>query len=294
MDFWMEKLFTGLTDGSELGIDTPGIQIAHTVCDYCGKEVIGVWDDHIKSSRGLPYQGWVVRTPRSGSKNNRYPYKARTIAEIKAHYGIGEKEWFTEENNLLNVCGKVHILVFKGGKWNLRTDLSYESPAATRILCNNCFEKANDCRVTIMGTDGLMYSVSAMADKGETIEENDGKVTVKLWGYDKPLQIEGAVIGARIAPFNIALGGWKVSASGKITGVPDLKWDAEEHLFSCRYSGTFGLSGEIREYEACARVTENMDEFKEEFKQHCEEKDYMILRKEAISEQMLKELESLK
>ena len=294
MDFWMEKLFTGLTDGSELGIDTPGIQIAHTVCDYCGKEVIGVWDDHIKSSRGLPYQGWVARTPRSGSKNNRYPYKARTIAEIKDHYGIGEKEWFTEENNLLNVCGKVHILVFKGGKWNLRTDLSYESPAATRILCNNCFEKANNCRVAIMGTDGLMYSVSAMADKGETIEENDGKVTVKLWGYDKPLQMEGAVIGARIAPFNIALGGWKVSASGKITGVPDLKWEAEEHLFSCRYSGTFGLSGEIREYEACARVTENMDEFKEEFKQHCEEKDYMILRKEAISEQTLKELESLK
>ncbi|MBP5785566.1 MAG: hypothetical protein J6V96_00445 [Aeriscardovia sp.] len=290
----MEKLFTGLTDGSELGIDTPGIQIAHTVCDYCGKEVIGVWDDHIKSSRGLPYQGWVARTPRSGSKNNRYPYKARTIAEIKDHYGIGEKEWFTEENNLLNVCGKVHILVFKGGKWNLRTDLSYESPAATRILCNNCFEKANNCRVAIMGTDGLMYSVSAMADKGETIEENDGKVTVKLWGYDKPLQMEGAVIGARIAPFNIALGGWKVSASGKITGVPDLKWEAEEHLFSCRYSGTFGLSGEIREYEACARVTENMDEFKEEFKQHCEEKDYMILRKEAISEQTLKELESLK
>ena len=41
-------------------------------------------------------------------------------------------------------------------------------------------------------------------------------------------------------------------------------------------------------------MTENMDEFKEAFKQHCEEKDYIILRKEAISEQMLKELESLK
>lgn len=290
MDFWMEKLFTGLTDGSELGIDTPGIQIAHTVCDYCGKKVIGVWDDYIKSSRGLPYQGWVARMPRSC----KYAYKGRTIAEIKAHYGIGEEEWFTEENNLLNVCGKVHILTFDGKNWKLRTDLSYESPANTRILCNNCFEEANACRVAIMGTDGLMYSVSAMADKGETIEENDEKVTVKLWGYDKPLQIEGIVIGARIAPFNIALGGWKVSASGKITGVPDLKWNAEKHLFSYRYFGTFGLPGETREYEAYARVTENMDEFKEAFKQHCEEKDYTILRKEAISEQMLKELESLK
>ena len=290
MNFWMEKLFTGLTDGSELEVKEPGVQIAHTTCDYCGKEVIGVWDDHIKSSRGLPYQGHQAIYP----KPYKFAYKGPVIAAIRARYGIGEKDWFTKENNLLNVCGKVHILVFKGGKWNIRTDLSYESPDATRILCNECFEKANKARVAVMGEDGLIYSVSVMADKEETIEENDGKVKVKLWGTDKPLQIEGSVIGAHIAPFSIALGEWKVSASGKITGVPDLKWDAEKHLFGYRYSVTFGLSGETCEHEVYACVTENMDEFKETFKQRCEEKDYIILRKEAISEQMLKELESLK
>ena len=290
MNFWMEKLFTGLTDGSELEIKEPGVQIAHTTCDYCGKEVIGVWDDRIKSSRGLPYQGHQAKYPKAYP----YAYKGSTIAAIKAHYHLGEDDWFIKENNLLNVCGKVHILAFADGEWRLRLDLACEEPGSTRVLCNECFKDANAARVAIMESDGLMYSVSVMADKGETIEENDGKVTIKLWGTDKPLQIEGTVIGAHIAPFNIALGGWKVSASGKITGVPDLKWDAEKHLFSYRYSVTFGLSGKTCEYEAYVCVTENMDEFKEAFKQHCEEKDYIILRKEAISEQMLKELESFK
>ena len=295
MDFWMEKLFTGLTDGSELGVDTPGIQIAHTVCDYCGKKVIGVWDDHIKSSRGLPYQGWVARTPRSGSKNNRHPYKARTIAEIKAHYGIGEKEKFIKENNLLNVCGKVHILAFndKEKEWELKYDLSYESPATTRILCNDCFEEANDCRVAIMGTDGLMYSVSAMADKGETIEENDGKVTVKLWGYDEPLPIKGrTIIGAHIASINIA-DGWKVSASGKITGAPDnLKWEAEKGLYSYRIIIHRNDKDIELYYSVC--ITEEMSNFEEEFKEHYRNNWRIILPKGVLSEEMLKKFEDLK
>lgn len=289
MDFWMEKLFTGLTDGSELGIDTPGIQIAHTVCDYCGKEVIGVWDDYIKSSRGLPYQGWVARTPRSGSKNNRHPYKARTIAEIKAHYGIGEEEWFTEDNNLLNVCGKVHILAFNGENWELRPDLSYESPDTTRILCNDCFEKANDCRVALMGTKGLMYSVSVVADKGETIEENYGKVKVKLWGTDNPLEIEEGkvtVIGAHIAPFNVVDDKWKVSTSGKITGAPDnLKWETKKGLYSYYNDGGYY-------YKVC--ITEKMSNFEKEFKEHYKDKWYIILPKRVLSEEMLKKFEDLK
>lgn len=270
MDFWMEKLFNDLTDGSELGIDTPGIQIAHTVCDYCGKKVIGVWDDHIKSSRGLPYQGWVARTPRSGSKNNRYPYKSRTIAEIKAHYGIGEEEWFTEENNLLNVCGKVHILVFEDGKWNLKTDLSYESPATTRILCNNCFEEANACRVAIMGTDGLMYSVSVMADMKEGIQEKTrGKIEIRLLGAEYPLTLRGTILGAHLAPsFGIAKG-WVITDSGKIEEVP---------------GGGY--------YNVC--ITEKMSDFEEKFKKHYKDEHYIILPKGVLSEERLKEIEDLK
>lgn len=290
MNFWLQKLFCDLTDGAELEIADPCVQIAHTTCDYCGYKVVGVWDDRIKSTEGLPYQGNRAKYPKAYP----YAYKGSTIAAIKAHCHLGENDWFIKENNLLNVCGKVHILAFADGEWRLRPDLACEEPGSTRVLCNECFKNANAARVAIMGSDGLMYSVSVMADKGETIEENDGKVTVKLWGTDKPLQIEGSVIGAHIAPFNIAPGGWKVSANGKITEVPDLNWDAEKRLFGYRYSVTFGLSGETCEYEAYACVTENMDEFKEAFKQHCEEKDYIILRKEAISEQMLKELESLK
>lgn len=290
MNFWLQKLFCDLTDGAELEIADPCVQIAHTTCDYCGGKVVGVWDDRIKSTEGLPYQGNRAKYPKAYP----YAYKGSTIAAIKAHCHLGENDWFIKENNLLNVCGKVHILAFADGEWRLRPDLACEEPGSTRVLCNECFKNANAARVAIMGSDGLMYSVSVMADKGETIEENDGKVTVKLWGTDKPLQIEGSVIGAHIAPFNIAPGGWKVSANGKITEVPDLNWDAEKRLFGYRYSVTFGLSGETCEYEAYACVTENMDEFKEAFKQHCEEKDYIILRKEAISEQMLKELESLK
>ncbi|MBQ5779709.1 MAG: hypothetical protein IIV98_00485 [Aeriscardovia sp.] len=290
MIFWLQKLFCDLTDGVELGIEDPRVQIAHTTCDYCGSNLIGVWDDHIKSTKGLPYQGNQARYPKAYP----YAYKGSTIAAIKAHYHLGENDWFTEENNLLNVCGKVHVLSFVDGEWKLRTDLACQEPGSTRVLCNGCFKNANAARVAIMGSDGLMYSVSVMADKGETIEENDGKVTVKLWGTDKPLEIEGTIIGAHIAPFGIALGGWKISATGKITGVPDLKWDAEKRLYSYSYAVTFGLSGKTCQYEAYARVTENMNEFKEAFKQHCEEKDYIILRKEAVSAQMLKELESLK
>ena len=290
MNFWLQKLFCDLTDGAELEIADPCVQITHTTCDYCGGKVIGVWDDHIKSTKGLPYQGNQAKYPKAYP----YAYKGSTIAAIKAHYNLGENDWFIKENNLLNVCGKVHILAFADGEWRLRQDLACEEPGSARVVCNECFKNANAARVAIMGSDGLMYSVSVMADKGETIEENDGKVTVKLWGTDKPLQIEGSVIGAHIAPFNIALGGWKVSASGKITEVPDLKWDSEKRLFGYSYSVTFGLSGETRGYEAYARVTENTDEFKEAFKQHCEEKDYIILRKEAVSDQILKELESLK
>ena len=285
MDFWMEKLFTGLTDGSELGIDTPGIQIAHTVCDYCGKKVIGVWDDYIKSSRGLPYQGFQARKPRSC----KYAYKGLTIAEIKAHYGIGEEEWFTEENNLLNVCGKVHILAFNGENWELRPDLSYESPDTTRILCNDCFEKANDCRVALMGTKGLMYSVSVVADKGETIEENYGKVKVKLWETDNPLEIEEGkvtVIGAHIAPFNVVDDKWKVSTSGKITGAPDnLKWETKKGLYSYYNDGGYY-------YKVC--ITEKMSNFEKEFIEHYKDKWYIILPKRVLSEEMLKKFEDLK
>ena len=271
MDFWMEKLFNDLTDGSELGIDTPGIQIAHTVCDYCGKEVIGVWDDHIKSSRGLPYQGWVARTPRSGSKNNRYPYKSRTIAEIKAYYRIGEEDEFTitKGNNLLNVCGKVHILAFDGKNWKLRPDLSYESPANTRILCNKCFKETNDCRIAIMGTEGLMYSVSIRADMKEDIQEkNKGEIEIRLLGAEYPLPLRGTILGAHLAPsFGIAKG-WCITDSGKIEEVP---------------GGGY--------YNVC--ITEKMSDFEEKFKKHYMDEHYIILPKEVLSEEYLKEVEDL-
>ena len=216
-----------------------------------------------------------------------HAYKSPTIAAIRTHFNLGKEDWFTiaKGNNLLNVCGKVHILNFKDEEWKLRADLSYESPASTRVLCNNCFDNANKARVAVMGEDGLVYSASIVAQEGEAIEEDEGKVAIKLRGYD-PLEIEGNIVGAHLAPFGIAYG-FKVSKSGKIIGTPDLKCNGEECLYICGCASPYKRGHALR-------ITENMSEFKGEFKKHCQEDNYIIAPKNAISEEVLKKLDIFK
>lgn len=179
----MDRMKENPTDGSEFIDDSlsevekeeikkklkeDAVLIGHTKCDYCNRNIIGVWDKHV-NNQYWPFLG--VQSKRANS------YKYSYIMNlIKEHYVRNNKDW--KENNLLNNHARCHSSISSNPKrW---------SDASIRILCNDCFQKTYN-RIKVKGTGndkGIDYALSVLTERGETIES-----------VMKDLNITGIVLG---------------------------------------------------------------------------------------------------
>jgi hypothetical protein len=166
----MERMKNNCTNGSEFtnGIVIPGVVIGHTKCDYCGKEIIAVWDEH-NAGNWWPYLGNQAKRPKT------YLY-SEIIVAMRKHFHVENYVWNEiDGNNLLNVHARVHS---KPTNWSKRA-----SASSIRLLCNSCFQKTYN-RIQVKGVDGILYALSVVEDRGETVQS-----------VMKDLGIVGTVIG---------------------------------------------------------------------------------------------------
>lgn len=134
-------------------------------CDYCGKEILAIWDD-FNTNNYWPYLG--VQSKRLNS----YTYSP-IIQIIRKNYELKSLDW--KDNNLLNLHTRVHS---DSGNMSIRM-----SENALRFLCNSCFQKTYQ-RIKVQGDDGILYSLSVLQDRNETIESvmSDLGITGKVIG----------------------------------------------------------------------------------------------------------------
>lgn len=143
-------------------------QIGHCKCEYCGKDLLAIWDNNNKQS-WYPYLGNQAR------KFNTYSYSP-IINIMRKYYNVENKVWDEDHgNNLMNLHARAHS---KPNNWAKRAH-----PNGIKILCNNCFQKTYQ-RIKVQGNDGYLYSLSVLPDRGETIQS-----------VMKDLDITGTVIG---------------------------------------------------------------------------------------------------
>ena len=136
--------------------------ISKTCCDYCGKEVLCVWDDY-NSDKWFPYLGNMAK------KVNTYKYSP-IINIMKKYDNSLNKVW---HNDLLNVHARIH-----SRDWGLRC-----KEGSIKILCNDCFQKTYN-RIQVRLNNGSIIAVSVVEDMGETIKS-----------VMEELNIKGEVIG---------------------------------------------------------------------------------------------------
>lgn len=153
---WADLRLKNATGGQEFnnGEPIPGTLIAHLNCEYCGTDIISVFDEHNKKN-WYPYLGKQVE--RSGV----YEY-SEAVQKIKSFYGVGDGEIFTQErgNNFMNCHARFHS---QPNNWKYRA-----SPQSIRMLCNNCFLKTYN-RMKIEMEDGTIAALSVL--ENETVEQ---------------------------------------------------------------------------------------------------------------------------
>lgn len=149
------------------GEPIPGCNIAETTCEYCGRTVLAVWDKGISS--WYPYLG------NQAVKAN--VYRASPIIQaMRKYYHVEGEPWTIEKgNNLLNIHARAHS---DPNDWSKRAH-----PNGIKILCNQCFQKTYN-RIKVLGNNGIMYSLSVIPSRGETI-----------YSVMEDLGIQGKVIG---------------------------------------------------------------------------------------------------
>lgn len=157
------------TDGTEFGLDSEislenNVKISRTHCEYCENEILAVWDNH-NTSNWWPYLGNQARKPKT------YFYSP-IIQKMREYYNVVGEVW---DNPLLNVHARCHSTPTN---WSKRA-----SDASIRILCNSCFQKTYK-RIKVQGNDGILYSLSVLEERGETIES-----------VMKDLDIQGEIVG---------------------------------------------------------------------------------------------------
>lgn len=149
-----------VTDGSEYNDGKPidnNPRISHTHCDYCRRDVLGVWDDYNKD-KWYPYLGNQARKPRT------YGFSP-IIRSMREFYGVTGQVWGNDPsapNELLNLHARIHTYP---NNWQLRAH-----PRSLKILCNECFQKTYK-RVKLLVPDrGIRVEVSVMPEFGETVQ----------------------------------------------------------------------------------------------------------------------------
>lgn len=141
-----------------IGDDT---KISKTKCDYCGKEVLCIWDKH-NSDNWYPYLGNQARKPTS------YKY-SKAIQILRKYFNVEGKVWNEENgNNLMNLHARAHS---KPNDWSKRAH-----PNGLKILCNSCFQKTYR-RINVLGDNGILYQLSVMP--WETIEGVMNDLSIK-------------------------------------------------------------------------------------------------------------------
>ena len=119
-------------------------KIGHTNCDYCGKEIICIWDE-FNSNKWYGYLGNQVQN----TKN----YQYSPIISILRKYNKIDKVY--------NLHSRCHTYP---NDWSKR---AHEN--ALKLLCNDCFRKTYK-RISVKSTDGILCKISVLPDRGETIE----------------------------------------------------------------------------------------------------------------------------
>lgn len=171
---WSEiysRMKSNPTNGSEFNNGEPvegNPAISRTVCDYCGCEVLCIWDDHNKNS-WWPYLGNQARKPNT--------YKYSPIIQAMRRYFDAEGAIWTQEkgNNLMNLHARAHC---EPEDWSKRGH-----PNGVKILCSRCFQKTYN-RTRVLGNNGTLYALTVIPERGETIES-----------VMQDLGIEGKVVG---------------------------------------------------------------------------------------------------
>ena len=152
----MYRMKQNKTDGTEFCLDDESIkkvinaktEIGHCTCDYCGKEILAVWDEH-NSDKWFPYLGTQAKRP------NTYKYSP-IIQSMKKKDGCENKVW---NNNLLNVHARIHH----------KSYYKRCQEGSIKLLCNDCFQKTYN-RYQVELENGDMIALSVVEDRGETIE----------------------------------------------------------------------------------------------------------------------------
>ena len=166
-----DKLLEIHTNGEEFtsGIILPDVKIGHIKCDYCGKELIAVFDEYNKNDYCC-YLGCQAVS--------RYHYKYSKILNfIKKYYGINEEENWTD-NPLVNIHTRIHS---NPTRWDLRA-----SDKSLRFLCNDCFKLTyNRIKVkSVYLNKEIIHSLSVVDSRNETIES-----------VMQDLEISGEILG---------------------------------------------------------------------------------------------------
>lgn len=137
-------------------------KIGHTHCDYCGKEILAVWDIY-NSNKWFPYLGNQSKKPKT------YSYSP-IIQIMRKFYNAEGKVW---NNNLLNVHARIH-----SKDWGLRC-----KDGSIKILCNECFQETYN-RIQVELNNGSICAISVVESRGETAES-----------VMKELNLNGKIIG---------------------------------------------------------------------------------------------------
>lgn len=148
------------TDGSEFCknrdelfvVKSAFTEIYYLKCDYCGKEILAIWDGY-NSTDYAPYLG------QQSKRRNSYNYSPM-ISILRKRYKEAELDW--KENNLLNSHTRIH-----SDSYDIKIRMTDK---AMRLLCNECFRKTYNRIIVQDEKSGINYALTILEEKGETIE----------------------------------------------------------------------------------------------------------------------------
>lgn len=147
-----KAIHSNITDGSEYTdnkLIIPNVEIAHAKCDYCGQEILAVWDEHNKN-KWYPYLG------NQAAIGKNYSYSEILKAMKKFNGLMPLDNW--KYNPLVNIHARVHCK-----DWSIRC-----TEGSLKLLCNHCFYETYN-RIQVELNDGQLCAISVAKSRGETI-----------------------------------------------------------------------------------------------------------------------------
>lgn len=149
------------TDGSEFCknrneiflVKSAFTEIYYLKCDYCGKEILAIWDGY-NADEYWSYLG------QQSKRQNTYSYSP-IISILRKRYREDGLDW--KNNNLINSHTRIH-----SDSYNIESRMTDK---AMRILCNDCFRKTYNRILVEDEKTGIKYALSVLEERGETVED---------------------------------------------------------------------------------------------------------------------------